>query len=69
MTTNITKLNNDGATERILCVAARVAAGALVGRSMGIAALGSATNGAVPLAILCGVVGDQAWKRFRAQPT
>lgn len=69
MTTNITKLNDDGATERVLCVAASVAAGVLIGRSIGIAGLGSATNGAVPLAIICGIAGDQVWKRFRDQPT
>ena len=69
MRANITELSYDNSAERALCVFACAAVGMLIGRSIGIAELGSAMNGALPLAIVCGLMGDEAWKRFRGHPT
>lgn len=49
--------------DRLAVVALGVLAAAAFGRSIGIAAAGSATSGVIPLAVIGGLVGNAAWKR------
>lgn len=60
MATNIIASNNPN-TEHAAYIAAGFALGATLGSSVGIAALGTATNGALTFGIAGALLGEIAW--------